>query len=716
MGAIIPRKRGQSAYSASNVIRMEFLETEQTRPLLPGRPLMGVAAALMLPVLILAAAPASAASGKADHLPEFSACVGPALEPYGFTDTDGIVAEQAVNCLVHYRITQGKTPFAFVPDETVTRRQMALFLTRAARIAGIRMSDALEDQGFADVEGLSEETRDAVNRMAQLEIMTGVSGNRFDPQGRVSRQEMAVFLARFLALAEVGEGGTPIVTVVSDETLFADVSGLPRGVENAVYQLYEMGVTEGTTDTTFSPDGSVTRAQMASYITRALAHTNARPSGVTVQTADDVVVQGEQADVLISLRDRFHRPIRDAYVDLFSVDLDTDGAFDRDGSCSTTIKNRPAPLGGRTCAIDVADSLTDPFGNAVDSLQVDEDLTLWAWTGGLGDEYDRGDVEARTFPVRTSKPPAELEVTDDMEEDAELLAFGDSITFTLQVVDRDGDPVSVVRTVRIDVTTEVNGVVRESESRTYRTDSSGRETFTYRERDPDRSDDDDVIILDFEVEVLTSDLTVRDETTLGERDGGGFRATWSQEAPEPFALRLIQKPLFHVASDQDRGAVNSVQALLIDQYGNPVRRRQILFSSQDEQGLGEDRFRRQTNSRGIATARYQRDSRYTGVEEINAEVEGEDIEADPVIHYWVKGYATGPERGLFILDADYERNQFVTSDLSAYAYDRNDRFRINGAPATLQEFEDAIERGLDTVDVDISSLDASSVNRFDLRA
>lgn len=676
---------------------------------------MGVAAALMLAVSILTAAPASAASGKADHLPEFSACVGPALESYDFTDTAGIVAEQAVDCLVHYRITQGKTPSSFAPGETVTRRQMALFLTRAARIAGIRMSDALEDQGFTDVGGLSEEARDAVNRMAQLEIMTGVSENRFDPRGRVSRREMAVFLARFLELAEVGEGGTPIVTVVSDESLFGDVSGLPRGVETAVYQLYEMGVTEGTSDTTFSPDNSVTRGQMASYITRALAHTNARPSGVTVQTADELVVQGEQTEVLISLRDRFHRPVRDAYVDLFSADLDTGGAFDRDGACSTLIKNRPVPLGGRSCTIDTADSLTDPFGNAVDSIQVDGDITLWAWTGRLDDEYERGEAEAGTFIVRTSKPPVDLEVTDDMEEGAELLAFGDSITFTLQVVDRDGDPVPVVRTVRINTTTEVNGVVRNNESRTYRTDSSGRRTFTYRETDPGRSDDDDVITLDFDVS--TSELAVRDETTLGERDGGGFRATWSQEEPEPIALRIIQKPLFHVASDQDRGAVNSVQALLTDQYGDPVRRRQILFSSQDELGLGEDRFRRHTSSRGIATARYQRDSRTVGVEEISAEVEGADIEADSVTHYWVKEFTTGPRRGVSILEADYDRNQFVTYDLSLYAYDRNDRFRINGVPATIQEFEDAIEEGrLNTVDVDISSLDASSVNRFDLRA
>lgn len=693
------------------------------RPRRPGMPLWIAAAAVVLSASVLAAAPASAAVGEADHLPDFSACAGPALEPHGFADTRGGAAEAAIDCLVHYRITKGKGPSSFAPEETVTRLQMALFLARAARPAGISLPDAAVDQGFEDIEGLPEEMRDAVNRMAKLEIMTGASERRFDPQGLVTRRDMAVFLARFLELAEVGEGGTAIRAVVSDENLFRDVSSLPREVENAIYRLYEMGVTKGAADTAFAPAAPVTRAQMASFITRALAHTNARPSGVTVQGPAGEVVEGGEADILVSLRDRFHRPIQDSYVDVFSMDLDLDieKAFDRDGSCSTRLENRRPPLGSRTCAIDVSDLLTDPFGNAVDSIQVDSGLVLWAWTGGLDAEFDRDRAEARSFVIRTSKPPANLEITDDMKEGAELLAFGSSITYTLQLVDRDGEPVPEARIVWVSSTIEVDGVVREQEARNYRTDRSGRLTFTFQERDPDRTDDDDTVTLDFDVS--PSDLAVQDETTLGggSGPGGAFRttATWSEEAPAPAHLQLIQEPLFHVASDRDRGAVNSVQALLTDQYGDPVRGRRILFSSQDELGLGEEQFQRHTSSRGIATARYQRDSEYAGVEEIRAEVVDADpaIEADPVTHYWVEPYRAGPRRGVSILEADYERNLFVSTDLRLYAYDRNDRFRINGAPASLEEFEAAVEeRRLSTVDVDIGSLDASSVNRFDLRA
>ena len=593
---------------------------------------------------------------------------------------------------------------------------MALFLSRAARPAGVRLPDA-EDQGFKDIVDLPEEVQDAINRMVELKIMSGASTERFDPGGRIPRRDMALFLAGFLERADLGEGGTDITKVTSDDSLFEDVSGLPRTVETAIYRLYELGVTKGTSDTAFSPDAPVTRGQMASFITRTLAHTNARPSGVTVQAADTEVVEGEQVDVLISLRDdRFHRPIADRYVDLFGVDLDAGNPFERDGTCSTSIQNQGGLLGGLACVIDHADLTTDRFGNAVGTVRIDDSLTLWVWTGAIDDEYDEDKTEARTFMVRTSKPPVELEITDNIEKkDATLLAFDDQITFTLQVVDRDGDPVPVRRTLRVARTIEANGVVRRSESRNYSTDPSGSLTFTFQEEDPDKSKADDVVTLDLDVSV--SDLVVRDSTTLGTSDGGDIRVTWSQENAVPTTLRIVQKPLFHVASDRNRGALNSVQAVLTDQYGDPVRGQRILFSSQDELGVGEDRYRRHTSSRGKATLRYQRDSEHFGVEEISAEVVGMNIEADPVPHYWVKGYRTGPGRDLNILELDTDLNQFVTSDLYAYAYDLNDQFNIYGVRVSLQEFEAAVEeRGLTTLDVDIHSEDTSAVNRFDLRA
>ena len=61
------------------------------------------------------------------------------------------------------------------------------------------------------------------------------------------------------------------------------------GAYGAIRRVYELGIAKGTGDgTTFSPGTAlVTRGQMAAFITRALAHTNARPAGVSVQSDKD---------------------------------------------------------------------------------------------------------------------------------------------------------------------------------------------------------------------------------------------------------------------------------------------------------------------------------------------------------------------------------------------------------------------------------------------
>ena len=100
---------------------------------------------------------APAAPGKSDNLAEYSACVGAALADAGFEDVTGTSLESAVNCLSYYGITRGRSGDIFAPGETVTRWQMALFLARAARLAGITLA-AAADQGFTDLDELSAET------------------------------------------------------------------------------------------------------------------------------------------------------------------------------------------------------------------------------------------------------------------------------------------------------------------------------------------------------------------------------------------------------------------------------------------------------------------------------------------------------------------------------------------------------------------------------
>ena len=119
------------------------------------------------------AAPVGSSAAEADVLPVFSACVGDATRDAGFVDTGGLVAEAAINCIAYYGITRGRTSERFDAGSEVTRSQMALFLYRAAGVAGVDLTGGSGAADFADIAGLDEERRDAIVALARNDILVG---------------------------------------------------------------------------------------------------------------------------------------------------------------------------------------------------------------------------------------------------------------------------------------------------------------------------------------------------------------------------------------------------------------------------------------------------------------------------------------------------------------------------------------------------------------
>ena len=372
--------------------------------------------------------------------------MGPALEDAGFTDVRRYPAatRDAIDCLAHYAITFGTGPDTFSPDGPVLRKHMALFLTRAAEPAGIDLPrpSARPAREFADVQGLSIRTREAIDQLIQLGITKGKTRTTFDPNATVTRRQMALFLYRFLDLAPVGPGGIDVEDAFPDDRHFEDLGNQPLSVYEAVRTLFEMGVVEGTSNTTFSPGRPVNRAEMALAITRMLGHTNARPAGITIQT-DGVVVDAEaDAEVVISIRDRWHRPVTDELVDVFEWTVPASrrvDPFDTQGRCEDDQVR--ATFGNDACVIDQSDDTTDVDGNLEYDVFVDEDLTLWAWSGDLRDRFDLDRTDYVSIEFTAVEPPDAFQVTDDLHPEAQKVLYGDSVTFTFQLVDEDGKPV-----------------------------------------------------------------------------------------------------------------------------------------------------------------------------------------------------------------------------------------------------------------------------------
>ena len=99
---------------------------------------------------------------------------------------------------------------------------------------------------------------DAVLWAAQEGVTGGTSATTFDPDGSCTRAQAVTFLWRAAGSPEPKSAAMPLTDV-------------PAGsyFEKAVLWAVENGITKGTSDTTFSPDDSCTRAQIVTFLWRA---------------------------------------------------------------------------------------------------------------------------------------------------------------------------------------------------------------------------------------------------------------------------------------------------------------------------------------------------------------------------------------------------------------------------------------------------------------
>ena len=688
----------------------------RTRLVLPG------VVILVAALLAGSALPSAARNGQADELPSYSACVGPALEPWGFRDISSYSeeTEDAINCLAHYGITIGTSRANFSPRDGITRAQMALFLIRAAGPVGLELP-VPSDQGFRDIDRYPRYFRDAINQLAELRVTNGKTASTFDPKGLVTRRQMVKFIARFLDLAPVGVGGVDIDDVDPDDNVFEDIDDLPLSYYRDIRILYEMGITLGTSDDRFHPDREVTRSQMALFVTRMLAHTNARPAGLTLQAEDEVVTEGYIVEVIASVRDRFHRPVADASIDLFSGEP-REVHFTNNGRCD---EDNLVPLfGDYLCEIDRNDDTTDPDGNLVYDLQIDENMIVWAWTGSVRDDFDEDRTDYVSLDFVTTKPPVAIRVSNDLHPAAQKVPFGKRVDFTLQLVDRDGDPVyeeDVDITVRSEETLE--GKVTNRRTSTYSTDSSGQVELTYPLGRFRPVNDDDEGLLELVIDSSGYDVIDANGRPI---PNDTVQLTWSDEDDLPTTLLLEQSVRYHEATSGSRGR-NSVTATLLDQYGNPVRSVKIHFISAGPNGLGQDapdmakpNHRPTTNRRGQATVRYSWNSGDPGTETISAFTEGIDPQvvtdpSDPLEHYWVDDAPTGRALTSYTVEVhNRDRNTLVISGAEGpfiVVYDREDQFNVGTSTERYDLFRDNLDEG-DTIDIELESHDPDDTNVF----
>ncbi len=137
------------------------------------------------------------------------------LGPGGtFLDDDFRAAEPAIEALVAGGISNGCGPELFCPVAPVTRGQMATFLARALQVGSSDVgafSDLVAGSYYAGF----------VSRLFELGIVDGYPDGTFRPDAPVSRAEMAALLVRTIGLETDGSAAGSLFIDVAADAWFA---------------------------------------------------------------------------------------------------------------------------------------------------------------------------------------------------------------------------------------------------------------------------------------------------------------------------------------------------------------------------------------------------------------------------------------------------------------------------------------------------------------
>lgn len=114
--------------------------------------------------------------------------------------------------------------------------------------------------GFSDVPSDHPNVRD-IDCIAYYGITNGAAANAFAPDLSVTREHMALFLVRLARL--VG-----IRVLPAADTPFEDIAHLGEESQVAIRQIYRLGITVGTSATTYTPARNVSRGEMALFLQR----------------------------------------------------------------------------------------------------------------------------------------------------------------------------------------------------------------------------------------------------------------------------------------------------------------------------------------------------------------------------------------------------------------------------------------------------------------
>ncbi|WMT40994.1 S-layer homology domain-containing protein [Paenibacillus sp. D2_2] len=150
----------------------------------------------------------------------------------------------------HKAYINGYPDHTFKPANSLTRAEIAAILSRI-----LEAPQAKADISYPDV-SQKHWANDVIAQASQTGLMKGYPDGSFNPDGVITRAEMAAILARWMQL-----NGTP-------DQSFTDVQG--HWAEQVIAQVNQAGYMTGYPNGSFQPDKALTRAEAVAIINRVI--------------------------------------------------------------------------------------------------------------------------------------------------------------------------------------------------------------------------------------------------------------------------------------------------------------------------------------------------------------------------------------------------------------------------------------------------------------
>lgn len=169
-----------------------------------------------------------------------------------FNDMNGHWAKETVEKLAAKGIISGNPNGDFAPDADITRAEFISILVNALGLEGNAKSN------FADVESSAWYYKN-IGLASKYSLTNGDGAGNFNPNAKISRQDMAVMISRAFKIANSEE-------LIGDAVQFTDRNKIASYAVSAVEGAKYHGIISGYNDGTFGPQKNATRAEAAKMV------------------------------------------------------------------------------------------------------------------------------------------------------------------------------------------------------------------------------------------------------------------------------------------------------------------------------------------------------------------------------------------------------------------------------------------------------------------